>query len=82
VLGRRFGDVSDMARSLTTSLLAVGMLVGPAAAWWCGPAVLSVWAIAILHASLSKARYCGLAALADEDWPPGAVARAWRRWCR
>jgi cellulose synthase/poly-beta-1,6-N-acetylglucosamine synthase-like glycosyltransferase len=57
VLGMRFGAHQEMAASLRTSVIGLGMITLPLMALLVGPAPLGVWLMALCHSSLSKWRY-------------------------
>lgn len=60
--GRTFGAHDAVAASLRSSAVGATMLALPPAALLIGKAALSLWALALLHASLSKIRYIAFAA--------------------
>jgi cellulose synthase/poly-beta-1,6-N-acetylglucosamine synthase-like glycosyltransferase len=64
VYGRRFGYLSEARRALSTSLVGLGMLVLPWAAFLAGPAVLALWAGLYALAVGSRLRYLGFCRLA------------------
>ncbi len=79
VLGARYGAYTEVACSLRTSLLGLGMLLLPLSTPLLGKTAFRIWFLALAHGALSKVRYLAFALTLGHVPRPASFVRttAW-----